>query len=155
MNAVEYGTRPDRSSPMDAPTPDPDLFAKAGLIRLLGIQPQQVGDGRAIASFEVGEAHTQHHGFVHAGAVATLADHTAGAAANALLPPGKAVLTVEFKVNLLKPVTGPRVTAEAEVLRAGRQLHVVESRVYAGDPRALVAVALVTLSVVDTPAVRQ
>ena len=41
------------------------------------------------------------------------------------------------------------------MLRAGRQLHVVESRVYAGDPRALVAVALVTLSVVDTPAVRQ
>lgn len=139
---------------MSTPNPDPELFARAGLVQALRIVPEQVGEGRAIAHFEVDAVHSQHHGFVHAGAVATLADHTAGAAANALVAEGKAVLTVEFKINLLKPVLGPRVTAEAEVLRAGRQLHVVESRVYAGAPRALVAIALVTLSVVDTPTVR-
>jgi acyl-coenzyme A thioesterase PaaI-like protein len=66
------------------------------------------------------------------------------------------VLTAEFKINLLKPASGALPWCRAEVLRAGRQLHIVESRVYVGTPEVLeasgmVAVALVTLAVVDAP----
>lgn len=130
-----------------------DLFIHPGLIQTLGIVPVDLAPGRAEARFAVQAGHGQHHGFVHAGAAATLADHTAGAASTSLLQPGQAVLTVEFKINLLKPLVGRELTAKAEVVRAGRQIHVVEVRLYVTDPAATepVAIALVTLCVVKDP----
>jgi acyl-coenzyme A thioesterase PaaI-like protein len=48
----------------------------------------------------------QQHGFVHAGALAAIADSAAGYAALSLMPPGAGVLTTEFKINLLAPAGG-------------------------------------------------
>ena len=91
----------------------------------------------------------QQDGYVHAGVQATMADHTAGAAAYSLLAAGDVGLTVEFKINLLAPATGERLECEAELVRAGRRISVAESTVFAvGEERRACARALVTLALV-------
>ena len=48
----------------------------------------------------------QQDGHVHAGALATSADSAGGYAALSLLPSGSRVLTVEVKLNFLRPSVG-------------------------------------------------
>lgn len=71
---------------------------------------------------------TQQHGFLHAGVVSTALDSACGYAAFSLMPPEAAVLTIEFKVNLLAPARGPGFRVEAEVTKAGRTISVVDGR---------------------------
>ena len=99
---------------------------------------------------DVAPRHLQQDRFIHAGVAATMGDHTAGGAAGTLVKPEETVLTVEFKINLLRPAVGQRLRCRAEVLRQGRTLSVVESAVFAQDgaAEALVAKLMVTLAVV-------
>ncbi len=114
----------------------------------------EAAPGRIVAELALSEHLTQHHGFLHAGAAATLADHTAGAAATTLLRAGQAVLTVEFKINILRPGRAPHYRCEAVVLKAGRRISVVESTIWAceGEGRELQSKASVTLAVVEAGA---
>lgn len=87
---------------------------------------------------------------MHAGVQATVADHTAGCAGLTLLAAEELILSVEFKINLLRPAQGSSLRCRAEVLKPGRTLVVAESSVYAGGPQeeVLTAKATVTLAVV-------
>jgi uncharacterized protein (TIGR00369 family) len=67
-------------------------------------------------------AMSQHHGFVHAGAVASIADSVAGYADPHLEAPGAGVLTAEFKFNLLAPTPDDRIVANGRIVRVGRTL---------------------------------
>ena len=80
-----------------------------------------------------------------------MADHSAGGAAGTLLKKGQLVLTVEFKINLLRPARGDYLRCSAEVLKPGRTLTIAESEVYAvtGDESKMVAKATVTLANLD------
>lgn len=85
---------------------------------------------------------TQQHGYLHAGVVTTIADSAAGYAAYSLMPAGAEVLSVEFKVNLLRPAKGDSFLARAEVIKPGKTLTVVRADVFgisAGERRQLVA----------------
>ena len=77
-----------------------------------------------------------------------MVDHTAGASGWTIAPPGTAVVTVEFKVNLLRPASGGRLVCRAEVIKPGRMVTVVEARVHShGDAEGkLCAIATVTLA---------
>jgi uncharacterized protein (TIGR00369 family) len=71
--------------------------------------------------------------------VTTIAD---SASAFTLMPEGSGVLSVEFKVNLLRPAQGESFITRAEVIKAGRTLSVVRADVFAIDEnreRTLVA----------------
>jgi uncharacterized protein (TIGR00369 family) len=68
---------------------------------------------------------TQQHGFLHAGIITTVMDSAYGYAALSLMERGAAVLSVEFKVNLLAPARGLRFRATGRVVRAGRNVTVV------------------------------
>jgi uncharacterized protein (TIGR00369 family) len=85
---------------------------------------------------------------VHAGIVTTIADSAAGYAAYSLMPAGAEVLSVEFKVNLLRPARGKSFLARAEVIKPGRTLTVARADVFgiaeSGD-RELVAAMLATI----------
>lgn len=127
-----------------------DIFRQAPFIQYLGIELVEVGPGWCETMLTARPEHFQQDGFFHAGVQATLADHTAGAAAATLMAPGEIVLTAEFKINLLRPAQGERLRGRAEVLRAGKTLTVVESSVYAQsqNQEKLVAKAMVTLALV-------
>ncbi len=126
------------------------VFHSAPFIRQLGLQLDSISEAECRTSLILTEHHLQQDGFVHAGVQASVADHTAGAAAASLVPEGQSVLSVEFKINLLRAAQGNQLRCIAKVLKAGNTLTVVESEVYCGsaDDLRLVSKATVTLAVV-------
>jgi uncharacterized protein (TIGR00369 family) len=93
---------------------------------------------------------SQQHGFVHAGALAAIADTAAGYAALSLMPPGVGVLTTEFKINLVAPAKG-NVRARGRVVKAGRTLTLAQTEVVAESATGekLVALLTATLMVIE------
>jgi uncharacterized protein (TIGR00369 family) len=127
------------------------IFRGAPFIVGLGLRLDTLAPGVCHTVLDVDQRHLQQDGFVHAGVQATVADHSAGAAAATQIGAGQSVHTAEFKINLLRPAKGSRLSCQARVLKPGRTLSVVESEVYCGEEGAmkLVAKATVTLAVVD------
>jgi uncharacterized protein (TIGR00369 family) len=116
----------------------------------VGIVFTAMGPGWCESVVEVKPKHAQQNGYVHAGVVATMGDHTAGAAAGTLIAADEMVLTTSFQIHLLRPVVGAKVRCRSQVLRHGRTLSVVESEMFAGDSNEekLVAKATVSLAIV-------
>lgn len=129
------------------------IFDAAPFVRALGLSLDEAAPGRCESSLTVAPQHLQQDGFLHAGVMATMADHTAGGAGATLVGPGETVLTIEFKINLLRPALGDRLRCRASVLRRGRTIIAAESEVFARADGAekLVAKAMVTLAVVPKP----
>lgn len=127
-----------------------DIFASAQFIQEVGYQLRDCGPGWCETELLVQPRHWQQDGFVHAGVQATMADHTAGAAAGTLMGVEELVLTVEFKINLLRTAVADQLFCRADVLRPGQTLTVVESSVYAvrAGQQKLVSKAMVTLAIV-------
>ena len=125
------------------------IFHNAPFVQWLGLEPILLEPGWCKTKLEVRPEMLQQDGVLHAGILGSIADHTAGAAATALLEKGQRVLTSEFKVNLLRPVQGARLECTANILKHGRTLHVAEADVWSvlEDDTILVAKALVTLVV--------
>ncbi len=74
--------------------------------------------------------HQQQDGFVHAGVIATMADHTSGYASFTTVSEKFRILTVEFKINYLKPATGPLIICRSKVINNGKKIKVVEAEVF-------------------------
>ena len=126
------------------------IFRSAPFVAALGIEPQAIGDGRCVSHLELTDMHLQHNGYVHAGVLATMADHSAGAAAASLLRPGQIVLTAEFKISLLRAAQGERLRCDAEVIKPGARVVFAESTVFCehGGAEKMVARASISLAVV-------
>ena len=122
------------------------IFDRANFIRHLGMRLAEVGEGSCSVELVTDERHLQQHGFVHAGVLATLADHAAGGAARSTVPTGADVITIEFKINFLKPAPAGKLLGKARVLRAGKTVVVAETEVLAGE--MLVAKLTSTLAVI-------
>jgi uncharacterized protein (TIGR00369 family) len=126
-------------------------FAKQGLMQTLSATLESVVPGAVEIALVPSAALSQQHGFVHAGAVATIADSAAGYAALSLTPPGVGVLTAEFKINLLAPAAGERIVARGRVIKAGRTLTLAQAEVFAATAgqEKLVALLTATLMTVE------
>jgi uncharacterized protein (TIGR00369 family) len=119
-------------------------FAKQGLMTTLGASIGHVGPGIVEIALPASPSISQQHGFIHAGAVAAIADTAAGYAALTLMAPGVGVLTTEFKINLVAPATGKRVLARARVIKAGRTLTLAQTEVFSETAAGEKLVALLT-----------
>ena len=106
-------------------------FGRQALMATLGAQLMSVEPGRVIIELPFHADHTQQHGFLHAGVLTAIADSACGYAALSLMSKGTAVLSVEFKVNLLKPASGTRFRSIGTVARAGHTLSVCTADVQA------------------------
>lgn len=128
-----------------------ELVEGAALVTDVGYSLVAAGPGWCAAELRVLPRHLHLDGFVHAGVLATMADHTAGGAALTVTEGGRTLLTVEFKINLLRPGRGERLVCESRVLKPGRTLIVVESEVHGleGGERTLISKATVTLAALD------
>lgn len=110
-----------------------DSFARQAVMATLGAQLDTVAPGRVVITMRHRPELTQQHGFLHAGIVSTALDSACGYAAFSLMPADAAVLTIEFKVNLLAPARGPDFRFEAEVTKAGRTISVVDASAWQTD----------------------
>jgi uncharacterized protein (TIGR00369 family) len=132
------------------------IFKRSPFIADLGLQLDSLGHGECTTVLPLQPRHLQQDGYVHAGVQATMADHTAGAAAATLIACGQIVLTAEFKINLLRPAEGDRLICRSAVLKQGKQLTVVESEIFSvkRETECLVSKATATIAVV-TPRKRK
>jgi uncharacterized protein (TIGR00369 family) len=118
-----------------------DSFARQPIMKLIGARLSLVEPGVVEITLPYRADLLQQNGHLHAGIITTIADSACGYAAYTLMPAGSNVLSVEFKVNLLRPAQGETFVARAEVIKAGRMLSVVRADVFAstGDNKTLVA----------------
>jgi uncharacterized protein (TIGR00369 family) len=103
--------------------------ATTPFLQFLGVEIESLDWGEFTLAMPIRPEHLQQDGFVHAGVQATLADHACGMAAMTCMQAHERVLSIEFKLNLLKPAQGQRLLAVARVIRPGRRITVVEADV--------------------------
>jgi uncharacterized protein (TIGR00369 family) len=115
-----------------------------------GYEVDLVGDGEFHTSLKIRPDHRQQDGFVHAGVIATMADHTAGYAAFTTVTEKSRILTIEFKINYLRPAADETIVCRSKVLNRGKKVIVSESEVFSvsGAHEKLVSKAMVTLMAV-------
>jgi len=119
---------------------DPDFvqrvhasFGRQAAMRTLGATLSAVRPGQVEITLPWAEPLTQQHGFLHAGMVSTALDSACGYAGFSLMPAQAAVLTIEFKINLLAPAQGALFRMVGTVVKPGRTVTVCEGRAYAVD----------------------
>lgn len=127
-----------------------ESFARQAAMRTLGATLARVEPGRVDITMPWAEALTQQHGFLHAGMVATALDSACGYAGFTLMPVEAAVLTIEFKINLLAPAQGESFRMVGTVIKPGRTVTVCEGHAYAieGGREKLIATMGCTLMAV-------
>src|SRR5262249_8319575 len=122
-------------------------FAQQSIMNLIGANLSRVDPGLVEITLPYHNDLTQQDGFLHAGIVTTIADSACAYAAYTLMPAASPVLSLEFKVNLLRPAAGEAFVAHAEVIKAGKTLTVVRADVFAliKSDRTLVAMMQATM----------
>nr|WP_297357297.1 PaaI family thioesterase [uncultured Caldimonas sp.] len=113
----------------------------------LDIRLSDVAPGRVVLEMQHRADLTQQHGFLHAGVVSTALDSACGYAAFSLMPVDAAVLTIEFKVNLVAPARGPLFRFEGIVIKPGRTITVVEGRATERGDKGARLIATMTATV--------
>jgi uncharacterized protein (TIGR00369 family) len=133
-------------------------FARQAIMSTIGAQLVRVEPGMVHIGMDHDRSLTQQHGFLHAGIVATIADSACGYAAFSLMAADAGVLTVEYKVNLLRPAAGDRFVAEARVIRAGATLTTCGAEVYAessGQRKHIASMMATIMAVFDKKGIEQ
>lgn len=127
-----------------------DSFARQGAMQTLGARLGMLEPGAVDIELPWAPALTQQHGFLHAGMVATALDSACGYAGFTLMAEDAAVLTIEFKINLMAPAKGEQFRMEGRVIKPGRTITVCEGRAFAidGSQEKLVATMGCTLMAV-------
>ncbi|MGB9368001.1 MAG: PaaI family thioesterase [Xanthobacteraceae bacterium] len=124
-----------------------------GFTKLVGAKVVSIDPGVVVMALDRRPEVLQQNGLFHGGAIAYLIDNATTAAAGTMIDrASRSVITGEYKINLIAPSTGDRLTCRAEVVKPGRTLTVVEARVSCRIDGAdkLVAIALATIVNLDT-----
>ena len=127
-----------------------------GFIKFCGFQVVEVGKGIFTSTVKIGDNHKTQDNFIHAGLIATMSDHTAGYAAYTLVPDTMRILSIEFKINFLKPAYGNALRCNSEIISQGKQIIVAQSTVF--DIRdmheKMVSRSTITLMAIDAAKLR-
>jgi uncharacterized protein (TIGR00369 family) len=126
-------------------------FARQAAMDTIGAELTSVTPGTVEIEMPYSTALTQQHGFLHAGIIATALDSACGYAAFSLMPPEAAVLTIEFKINMLSPGRGDRFLFRGSVTKPGRTIIVADGQAYAYAPDGearLIATMTATMMVI-------
>src|ERR1700688_1194559 len=131
MSVVTSGTNGEQSqgfSQQDFPAP---------IGKLLGLKLRNATNGHATVEFEATERYANPMGTLHGGVLCDIADAAMGVAYSTVAD-GESFATLELKINFLRPVWKGKLRAEANIVRAGRIVGLVECNII-DDQRRLVA----------------
>lgn len=127
-------------------------FAAQAAMRTIGAEIGHVAAGEVDVRLPFRDDLTQQHGFVHAGMIGAIADSAAGYAAYTLMPADAAVLSVEYKLNLMAPAAGEAFIARGRVKKSGRTLTICTADVFAlrdGEERLIATMLATMMTVMD------
>ncbi len=118
-------------------------------VRMMGMKLLSCSAGTSVMQCRVRKALKNSGGTLHGGVLGTLVDMSVATALRSVLPLTSRMTTVEYKVNLLKPVTEGVITARGSVIRMGKTIAVgsTEIRNAAGDPVAFGSATFYILNV--------
>ena len=119
-------------------------FQRQAVMHTLGIAIVRLEPGEIELTMPYAQPFTQQHGFVHAGIITTALDSACGYAAFSLMPADAAVLTVEFKTNLLAAAKGERFVFRGRVIKPGRTLTICDASAFAIDASSERLIATMT-----------
>lgn len=128
-----------------------ESFNRQKIMATLGASLTHIAPGRVEIELPYDEKLTQQHGFLHAGVIATVIDSACGYAALSLMPSDAAVLSVEYKINLLSPAKGEKLLAVGMVEKPGKTLMICRGEAYSitGETRKHVAAFQGTMMVIQ------
>ena len=117
------------------------------LAEQLHITQDGTRDGRAVYRLQVTTELLNPHGVLHGGAVYVMVDYSMGGATMSVLPAGDICATIEIKISYLASVRGGTLKAATEIIKRGRRVVFLESRV-TDDAGKLVATATGSFAVI-------
>ena len=117
------------------------------LAEALNITNEGAEGGHAVYTLDVVPAMINPHGVLHGGAVYVMVDYSMGGATMSTLPPGEICATIEIKISYLASVRGGTLTCRTDVIKAGRKIVFLESKV-TDDAGKLVAAATGSFAVI-------
>lgn len=125
-------------------------FARQGAMRTLGAELTRISQGVVEIELPFDEKLTQQHGILHAGVISAALDSACNYAAYTVIDAEAAMLTIEFKVNLMSPGRGERFLFRGEITKPGSTIIVADGRGYAlsDGPAKLIASMTSTMMVV-------
>lgn len=126
-------------------------FARQGLMGTIGAWLTEVRPGRVVIELPYSERIAQQHGHFHGAVIGAIGDNAGGYAALTLMPARSEVLTVEYKINFLRPAQGLVLRADGQVLRAGRTLVTtrIDVSVHGGSTDGMCAALQATMMRID------
>jgi len=116
----------------------------------LGMSIRTIEPGHAVAEITIDERHLNPNGVAHGSVVFAMVDTAMGAAVMSLVPEGKACTTTDIHVRFSRAVTAGRIVADTVVVKPGRSLMHIESKVTDSSGK-LVASATGAFMVIDPP----
>jgi len=131
-----------------------ESFARQTHMATLGASIAFIAPGEVHLALPFAPQFCQQNGYLHAGAITSVADSASGYAAYTLAPPDTDVLAVEFKINLLAPAKGEGFLACAQVLRPGRTLTICRADVFTTGTSERVLIATMLSTVIVRPVER-
>jgi len=104
--------------------------APPSMAKTMNFTLDEVGAGKAVFSGTPTEDHYNPAGVIHGGWAATILDSALGCAVQTTMAEGEAYTTVEFKVNLVRPMTHEtgRLICTGTILSRGRRIATSEAQ---------------------------
>lgn len=133
-------------------------FARQEAMKSIGVTIADLVPGKVTLHMPFDRRFSQQHGFIHAGIITAALDSSCGYAAHSLMAEDDAVLSVEFKTNLLAPAEGEMFVFKSEVVKSGRTLSVATATAYsvtAGREKAIATMTATLMAVRDRPDVSE
>ncbi|CAN5746776.1 PaaI family thioesterase [soil metagenome] len=105
-------------------------FGRQKVMKTMGITLESVEPGEIQLQVPFRDDLTQQNGYLHAGVLSTALDTACGFSAYTLMSTDSSVLTIENKINLLRPAKNGPFRVVASVIKAGRTVIVSEGKLY-------------------------
>ena len=122
------------------------VAASSPYYRLLGMEVTEIKEGESRIQMPFKQELTHPYGFVHGGAIASLADSAVAMALVSLIEPKDRIATIEFKINFFVPVSKGELKAHAKIIHKGSKIAVGDVEVI-NEGGKLVAKVIATYSI--------
>jgi uncharacterized protein (TIGR00369 family) len=96
------------------------------IAELIGFTIGEIGDGRAVGSFQPGPQHANPMGTLHGGVLCDLADAAMGTAFATTLQADESFTTMDLHIHFFRPVWNGQLRAEARVIQRGKTTGYIE-----------------------------
>lgn len=124
------------------------LKKESGYWELLGMEVVDIKKGWAQVRLPFKESITRPGGIAHGGSILSIADSCAGLSLLGLINKDEAMVTVEIKVNFMKPFQEGEIIAESKIIHKGGKIAIGEVEIK-NSKQELIAIGLSTLMIVS------